>query len=480
MQRSAPDRHACGDRQHDESASRDDSPPNPGKNKNQGRRTSPEVQGCERADLCRPGESMTGRSQAGPAISRGPWPRPLLLVRSSSNVAAMYPVWIPTKLNFINTANSIDTGREMSYVRSMARRGRSTRSADLTVEGGQLGLFAPPKKRGGKRRGAGRPAKGKRSSESHKQRPFLHDRYPVHIVLRTVRAVGGLRRRCIWQAIRAATLTTALREDFRIVHVSLQSTHVHLIVEAANKAALARGMQGFQISAAKHLNAAISRGRPGTRRRGTVFPDRYHAEIITSPTQARHTLSYVMNNWRKHQEDRKPATAGWTIDWFSTAAMFPGWKEYGDEAFLWRGPPSYDPLVVYQPRTWLLREGWKKAGTVSCHEVPSKRRVAPRARCRLRCARWGHAERSVHSPGQSWIGGVGSWPRSSSRGHCRLAGRGQRCDRGRSWRAVPCGPRHRTKSGGRAVREDARRRLSRVTRRRLAGRRGSAPRQTRR
>jgi hypothetical protein len=39
--------------------------------------------------------------------------------------------------------------------------------------------------------------------------------------------------------------------------------------------------------------------------------------------------------------------------------------------FLWRGPPSYDPLVVYQPKTWLLREDWKKAGPVSCNEVPS-------------------------------------------------------------------------------------------------------------
>ena len=54
--------------------------------------------------------------------------------------------------------------------------------------------------------------------------------------------------------------------------------------------------------------------------------------------------------------------------------MFPGWAEYGDEVFLWRGPPTYDPLVVYQPATWLLREGWKKAGSVSCHEVPSTKR----------------------------------------------------------------------------------------------------------
>jgi REP element-mobilizing transposase RayT len=232
----------------------------------------------------------------------------------------------------------------------------------------QLVLWKP---RGGKRRGAGRPPKGPRAGSPHKQRPFLHARYPVHVTLRVVDAVGNLRRRCVYQAIREATLTTALREDFRIVHLSIQRTHVHLLVEACDKAALARGMQGFQVSAAKHLNAAISKGRPGPRRRGAVFPDRYHAEIITSPRQARHALSYVMNNWRRHHEDRKAPMSSWTIDWFSTAAMFPGWAEYRDEPFLWRGPATYDPLVVYQSRTWLLREGWKRSGPISCHEVPS-------------------------------------------------------------------------------------------------------------
>ena len=232
----------------------------------------------------------------------------------------------------------------------------------------QLVLF---KQRGGKRRGAGRPPKGKRAGSPHKARAFLHARYPVHVVLRVVRAVGNLRRRCVYQAIREATLTTARRENFRIVHLSIQRTHVHLLVEADDKAALARGMQGFQISAAKHLNAAISKGKPGPRRRGPVFPDRYHAEIITSPRQARHALTYVMNNFRKHQEDGRAPMSAWTIDWFSSAVMFPGWAEYGDEAFLWRGPKTYDPLVVYQPKTWLLREGWKKSGSISCREVPS-------------------------------------------------------------------------------------------------------------
>jgi REP element-mobilizing transposase RayT len=247
-----------------------------------------------------------------------------------------------------------------------ARRGRPRRS-----EPAQLVLF---KKRGGKRRGAGRPPTGRRAGSPHKERPELKARHPVHVVLRTVSAVGSLRRRFTYKAIREATLTTARREDFRIVHVSIQRTHVHLLVEADHKGALASGMQGFQISAAKHLNAAISKGKPGPRRRGTVFPDRYHAEIITSPTQARHALSYCLSNWRKHEEDRRLPMRDWKIDWFSTAAMFPGWAEYApyeEEPFLWRGPQTYDPLVVYQPRTWLLREGWRKSGPISCHEVPS-------------------------------------------------------------------------------------------------------------
>jgi len=248
-----------------------------------------------------------------------------------------------------------------------SKRGKSWGSSQPE----QLPLFEPSRRKRRRGRRPGRKPKGKRAGSAHKVRPEFAARHPVHVVLRVIREVGNLRRRFTYKAIREATLTTALREDFRIVHLSIQRTHVHLIVEADNKSALASGMQGFQISAAKHLNAAISRDRL-ERRRGVVFPDRYHAEIITTPTQARHTLSYVMNNWRKHEEDRVEPMRSWKIDWFSSAVMFPGWEEYGDEPLLWRGPDTYDPLVVYRPRTWLLRDGWKRGGApISCREVPS-------------------------------------------------------------------------------------------------------------
>ena len=252
----------------------------------------------------------------------------------------------------------------MSETRSVKPAPRQHEASPL-----QLGLF---KRRGGKRRGAGRPPKGRRAGSSHKARPPLAARYPVHVVLRVVSAVGNLRRRCVYRAVRAATLAAARLGRIRIVHLSIQRTHVHLLVEAQDKRALASGMQGFQISAAKHINAAISKDCPGPRRRGTVFPDRYHAEIITSPRQARNALNYVLSNWRKHGEDRSDATRAWRIDYFSSAATFPAWTEYGDEPWLWPWPPTYEPLWVYRAATWLLRDGWKLRGaTISCHDVPS-------------------------------------------------------------------------------------------------------------
>jgi putative transposase len=186
----------------------------------------------------------------------------------------------------------------------------------------------------------------------------------------------------MYRAIREATIAVAMRElnedtngAFRIVHISIQRTHVHLIVEADNKRALSRGMQSFQISAAKHLNREISikRALP-VRRRGTVFPDRFHQEIITTRKQARHTLSYVLNNWRKHCEDRGDAQRAWKVDPFSTGAVFSGWKALEDAHVMWRLPPTYDPLVVYLPRTWLLTTGWQMYGLIKFDEVPSEKR----------------------------------------------------------------------------------------------------------
>jgi len=217
---------------------------------------------------------------------------------------------------------------------------------------------------GGKRKGAGRPPKGQRSSEKHHKRPALRPSDPVHVVLRAAEDVGTLRRRQVYHAIRKALLATFTRDDFRVVHLSIQRDHVHLLGEANDRIALARGMQAFQISAAKHINATLT--RQGKRRRGTVFPDRYHSEIIKSRRRARNALAYVLNNWRKHRE---PLVREYAVDPFSTAVHFDGWRDLHETGF----PASYEPLPVWKPKTWLLSEGWRLYGLVSTTERPGKR-----------------------------------------------------------------------------------------------------------
>jgi REP element-mobilizing transposase RayT len=155
--------------------------------------------------------------------------------------------------------------------------------------------------------------------------------------------------------VRDASVAAAVRERIRIVHISVQATHIHLLVEADNKLALARGMQGFQISVARNVNTALGDG--ARRRRGRVFADRYHLVVVRSPTQARNVLAYVMNNWRKHHEDRGGASAIWLVDRCSSGISFPDWHERRFEPCMLPIPPDHDPLIVRRPRSWLLCTG---------------------------------------------------------------------------------------------------------------------------
>ncbi len=156
------------------------------------------------------------------------------------------------------------------------------------------------------------------------------------------------------------------RRDFRVVHVSLQGAHVHLVVEADDERALARGMRALEIAAARRLNAAISEARRRARR-GRVFADRYHARILSSPRDVRAVINYVLNNWRHHGEDSSLDTMQWHVDYFSSGPTFDGWAEPAPPL-----PSRYEPLPTSRPTTWLLRTGWTKHGPISMYAVPGR------------------------------------------------------------------------------------------------------------
>ena len=120
------------------------------------------------------------------------------------------------------------------------------------------------------------------------------------------------------------------RDGFRIVHFTVQSNHLHIIVEARDTMALARGMQALSIRVAKAVNRILER-------RGPVFADRYHAHALRTPRETANAIAYVLGNSHIHAARR-----GHTIR-----------------------PDAIDPLtsaanrhLVAQPHTWLLRIGW--------------------------------------------------------------------------------------------------------------------------
>src|ERR1051325_8909485 len=111
----------------------------------------------------------------------------------------------------------------------------------MTKPGVQLALFDEAKRK--RRR---RKRKNRRARVPHRARPEFRANQPLHVTLRVVSEIGNPRKRHFYHAIRWATMVTAKREDFRIVQLSLQHDHVHLIVEAMSKQALSAGMHGFE------------------------------------------------------------------------------------------------------------------------------------------------------------------------------------------------------------------------------------------
>src|SRR6266478_2928744 len=85
--------------------------------------------------------------------------------------------------------------------------------------------------RGGKRANAGRKRLGPKRMP-HRARPVHKKSHPVHVTLRVVHGVASLRRKVPYRLIKHAMAMGKARDGFRLVHYSVQSSHMHLIVEA--------------------------------------------------------------------------------------------------------------------------------------------------------------------------------------------------------------------------------------------------------
>ena len=112
-------------------------------------------------------------------------------------------------------------------------------------------------------------------------------------------------------------------------------------------------MKAIGIRFAKAVNRVLGRT-------GRVFRDRYHHQVLKTPTQVRNALKYVLLNARRHA---KRLTGAARLDPCSSARWFDGWKRGSrrleHEA---RGRPGGGVFAIALPHTWLLQEGWRRAG----------------------------------------------------------------------------------------------------------------------
>lgn len=173
------------------------------------------------------------------------------------------------------------------------------------------------------------------------------------------RSVRRLRNREMYAVLYGVFCKTCEQGRFRMVHYSVQDTHLHLVVEAADRAAMTSGMRRIGIRVAKQLNKAM--GRP----RGKVLGDRYDEQHLETPRQVRNALGYVLCNFRKHywKEQRRRCERNW-LDPFSSAEFFDGWKGRPAMVHTRQGGP------VARARTWLVTTGWRGRGLIACDLVP--------------------------------------------------------------------------------------------------------------
>ena len=183
----------------------------------------------------------------------------------------------------------------------------------------------------------------------HEARPKLSRHVPVHVTWRIAADLPNLRRPELMAVLREALEAGKERFGFRLVQFSVQANHLHLIVEAEDQAALSRGMRALGVRIARSLNRTLGRS-------GSVFADRYHARQLSTPSEVRNALRYVLNNALRH------GLSGALPDPCSSGPAFDGWRDRFVHELPW--------APVCAPRTWLLRVGWRRLGRIGLREVP--------------------------------------------------------------------------------------------------------------
>ena len=205
----------------------------------------------------------------------------------------------------------------------------------------QTTLAFPPG-RGGKRKGAGRKPNGAKAGVKHETRAKVTRTTPVFVTTKLVAGLPTLRAANEEEVIRQAFREVNALRALRIIQYSIQSNHLHLIVETRNAEQLSRGMSQLTIRLARRLNKLWGR-------KGKLWNDRFHSRVVETPTLMANVLNYCLLNGRKHGSWR-----GKGPDPFSSGRWFTGWRHWPAEA-------RDESCPVAVAHSWLATEGWRRS-----------------------------------------------------------------------------------------------------------------------
>jgi len=206
---------------------------------------------------------------------------------------------------------------------------------------------------GGRRKNAGRPNKS--NTVNHMKREQVSARHPQLITLKLRGNLPNLRQKRLFKEFQTG-IQLAGRLGFRVIQYSLQSNHIHLLVEAKDHTSLARGVQSLAGRLAKILRKLVGG-------RGSVFSGRYHRRALKTPTEMKRALQYVLLNTAKHLKMIEH------LDPFSSGVTFAHWPQLIGQKFaflikheveIWakQAQPIQD---VFDAQTWLASVGWMRS-----------------------------------------------------------------------------------------------------------------------
>ena len=229
---------------------------------------------------------------------------------------------------------------------------------DIDVEGTLMQASRSTLGHGGWRPGSGRKPKGARARLSHKTRAAVDDKYPVHVTLKLKRRLPKPRNKKTYKVLIGVLWAASDRFGMRICEFSIQQNHLHLLIEADDRASLTKGMRGLTIRVAKALNGLWGR-------KGKFFADRFHDRVLRSTTDVWKVLNYILNNARKHGE-KLP----FFVDLFSSGPWFDGWHS-GNDGLLPK--LKLPPRPTAQALSPVLAQGWwRMHGRISFLATPGR------------------------------------------------------------------------------------------------------------